>query len=128
MTAVALPFTGEANRTCAYCGREEPNDFLRDNNHSDRFTGARMSGECMAMSLTRNHVFYDVDQVEQARWQLENAGHKQLVKRRGDLTHAQVTLRRSLARVRQVWPDLAELNTNLAEHGITSARVAEALA
>ena len=102
-----LPFAGDPDRTCPYCGFEEPNDFLLRNNHAHDSAFATREGICVAMDLTRNHVFYDVQQVLNARTAVAAAELQGQPTKAADrhLRQAEARLTGTVARVREVWPD-----------------------
>lgn len=73
----------------------------------------------MAMSLTRNHVHYYAQRVEEAR---DEADQPDLWGNTVDLDQAIEGLRRCIARARQVWPDVNDwLMQALEAHGIDPA-------
>ena len=63
-TAPTLPFTGDPALTCPWCGTEEPNRLLLDQNHWVRdldeaeYDWCAAHQECIAQNLRRNHVVY----------------------------------------------------------------------
>ena len=102
-----LPFAGDPDRTCPYCGLEEPNDFLLRNNHAHDSAFATREGICVAMDLTRNHVLHDVQRVLDSRVEVATAqlhGKSTKVANR-HLSQAEGILKRSVARARDAWPD-----------------------
>lgn len=102
-----LPFAGEPDRTCPWCGKEEPNELLLANNHGPDLGRALAEQECTAMDLTRRHVDHDVQAVLDARADVATHRlHGQPTQRaENQLQHAQARLNRSVARAREVWPD-----------------------
>ena len=110
-----LPFTGDPDRTCPYCGFEEPNEHLLGNNHAPGSALAQSQGICSAMDLTRNHVFYDVQRVLDARAEaatMRLQGRSTQAAERSQ-HQAQTALTRSVARAREVWLDPAWLTDAL---------------
>ena len=97
----ALPFTGDPERTCPYCGSEEPNAWLLRNNHWVPSPFVECFGICIAMDLTRNHVRHDARQLAEAQEK--------------DLDRCRISLARSVARAREVWPSTEWLPQVLAE-------------
>ena len=110
-----LPFAGDPDRTCPYCGYEEPNDLLLRNNHGHDSALTASQGICIAMDLTRNHVLHDLQQVLDARAVVATARLQGRSTKPADrsLQQAQGALNRSIARVRDVWPDPAWLTDAL---------------
>ncbi len=111
-----LPFFGDPERTCPYCGREEPNEFLLANNHAHESTRAKRSGSCVAMDLTRNHLLHDLQQLRGARARLaDTKGDEKAGEAANRVFAAEAALRRSVAHASAVWPDVAWITEAL--HG-----------
>lgn len=110
-----LPFAGDPDRTCPYCGYEEPYEFLLKNNHAHDSAFADRAGICIAMDLTRNHVVYDVQKVLDGRVEVATTRLQARPTKAADrnLSQAEATLKRSVARARDVWPDPAWLTDAL---------------
>lgn len=102
-----LPFAGDPDRTCPYCGQEEPTTWLLENNHRPDSARAQPEGLCVAMELTRSHVHHHVQAVLDARANVATAQlHDQPAKRaQQQLAQTEKALSRSVARAREVWPD-----------------------
>lgn len=102
-----LPFAGAPNRTCPYCGFEEPNELLLTQNHAHDSELARREGICIAMDLTRNHVYYYVQRVLDARHEVATARLQGKPTKGADrkLKGDEDNLRRCVRRVHEVWPN-----------------------
>lgn len=98
-----LPFAGDPDRTCPYCGHEEPNDFLLTINHAPDSDLAAPAGICIAMELTRFHVMRDVQRVLDGRAEAPTAVLLGLTTETADrgLKQADAALKRSITRARE---------------------------
>lgn len=114
-----LPFAGHPDRTCPYCGFEEPNELLLRTNHAHESALAQRKGVCIAMDLTRNHVLHDIQQLLDARAQVATAQLQGRSTNTADrrLQQAQAALSRSVARARDVWTDPTWLTDALNQLG-----------
>lgn len=93
--------------TCPWCGTNEPNEFLLQNNHwvkPEGHTGydwCQANGMCIAQSLTQNHVSYDCARLGHPILARNNQPDRPTTKKGRAAAIAQ--LRRDIERAAQLW-------------------------
>ncbi len=114
-----LPWAGDPGRTCRHCGLEEPNEYLLQINHGNDSATAERDGICIAMGLTRTHVLNDIQRVLDSRSKIATLRLRGQPTKAADggLNRAQTALKLSIARARDVWPDLTWLTEALDQMG-----------